>query len=251
MIIAGYPIVADSLKQNEQQAMVQGQQEGISKMTSDELNAEYQKAVSYNRKLKSGDTDIDQYNDLLNLKGNGVMCSIEIPCINVRLPIYHGTSKAVLEKGIGHMQQSSLPVGGVGTHSVLTGHSGLPVATLFSDLDKLVIGDTFYINVLGKRLAYKVDMIKVIEPTDVSDLTIEDDKDYVSLITCTPYGLNTHRLLVRGTATKIDSKTTVKNMSEVEHRLSKEDLYKALLIVIITVTGIVLLIKFLLHKRQH
>ena len=129
---------------------------------------------------------------------DGVMGIIKIPCIDVSLPIYHGTSSDTLEKGVGHLQGTSLPIGGKSTHSVLTGHSGLSRAKLFTDLTAIKEGDLFFIHVAGRRLAYKVDDISVVLPEEMSKLTIEKGKDYCTLVTCTPYGVNTHRLLVRG-----------------------------------------------------
>jgi len=142
-----------------------------------------------------------EYNSLLNADGTGVMGYVDIPKIHVSLPVYHGTSDAVLAAGAGHLQGSSLPVGGTGTHAVITGHRGLPSAKLFTDLDKMQAGDTFSLTVLGETLYYKVDQIKIVLPSEVGSLTIDPKKDYVTLITCTPYGINTHRLLVRGVRT--------------------------------------------------
>lgn len=140
----------------------------------------------------------EEYNQLLNLRGLGIMGYIEIPTINVILPIYHGTSEAVLQVGIGHLEWTSLPVGGESSHCVLSGHRGLPTATLFTNLDKLVVGDLFYIKVMDEVLTYWVDQILIVEPRDTEDLMIVEGEDLCTLITCTPYGINTHRLLVRG-----------------------------------------------------
>ena len=171
--------------------------------------ATYQKMLSdakaYNEELlyrgdrfKPSESDIEEYNSLLDLTGTGIMGYIDIPEIQVSLPIYHGTSDAVLSAGIGHIPGSSLPVGGEGTHCVVSGHRGLPSAKLFSNLDKLVEGDIFIIHVLKDDLTYEVDQIRIVEPKEINDLMIEEDKDYCTLVTCTPYGINTHRLLVRG-----------------------------------------------------
>lgn len=138
------------------------------------------------------------YNNLLNVDGNGVMGYIEIPIIKVTLPISHGTSDEVLQKGVGHVEWSSLPVGGKSTHCVLSGHRGLPSAKLFTDIDKLELGDTFMLCILHEVLRYEVDQILIVEPKDIAALSIAEDKDYCTLVTCTPYGINTHRLLVRG-----------------------------------------------------
>lgn len=138
------------------------------------------------------------YNDLINVNNNGMMGYISINKIKVEIPIYHGTSKDILNIAVGHLEGSSLPIGGKNTHSVLSAHRGLPSAKLFTDLNKLEIGDIFEITILDRKLTYQIDNIIVIEPNDIENLKIIEDKDYVTLLTCTPYGLNTHRLLVRG-----------------------------------------------------
>lgn len=142
--------------------------------------------------------DLPPYEDLLNLANNGIMGYIMIPAINIDLPIYHGTTGAAMEKGAGHMEGTSLPVGGIGTHAVISAHSGMASAKLFTDLDKLKLGDMFFITVCNQKLAYEVDNIAVVEPTDIDLIRIDTQQDYVTLLTCTPYGVNTHRLLVRG-----------------------------------------------------
>lgn len=139
-----------------------------------------------------------EYESLLNVSENGIIGYIEIPVINCSLPIYHGTDETVLQIAVGHIEGSSLPVGGLGTHCVLSGHRGLPSAKLFTNLDKLSEKDTFYIRVLNETLTYEVDQIRIVEPHEVEALEIEPGKDYCTLVTCTPYGINTHRLLVRG-----------------------------------------------------
>lgn len=142
-----------------------------------------------------------EYDKLLNLTDDGVMGIVEVPSIDITIPIYHGTTEQVLEKGVGHLQGTSLPIGGESVHTVLTGHSGLSNAKLFTDLTELVDGDVFFLNVLGEKLAYKVDQIKVVLPSEISDLTVIPGEDHCTLLTCTPYGVNTHRLLVRGVRT--------------------------------------------------
>ena len=144
------------------------------------------------------DEQKEQYEKTLDIDGSGIMGYIEIPNIDVSLPIYHGTDDAVLQVGVGHLDWSSLPVGGTSTHCVLSGHRGLPSAKLFTNLDKLKEGDTFVIRVLNEVLTYEIDRITIVEPEDTDSLTIVDGKDYCTLVTCTPYGINTHRLLVRG-----------------------------------------------------
>jgi len=162
-------------------------------------------ARSYNWELYDLDSiyDMDEawlarYNETLNVVGNGIMGYVEIPAIDCTLPIYHGTSEAVLQVAIGHIEWTSLPVGGESTHSVISGHRGLPSAELLTHIDRLEVGDAFYIHVLDEVLKYRVDDIAVVEPEDTSRLQITEGKDYVTLVTCTPYGINSHRLLVRG-----------------------------------------------------
>ena len=144
------------------------------------------------------DEERTKYESLLNVSGYGIIGYIEIPSINCSLPIYHGTDEAILQIAVGHIEGTSLPVGGSGTHCVLSGHRGLPSARLFTDLDKMVIGDTFLMRVLDETLTYEVDQIRIVLPYEMDDLEIEEGKDYCTLVTCTPYGINSHRLLVRG-----------------------------------------------------
>lgn len=144
------------------------------------------------------DEEKEEYESLLNVSGSGIIGYIEIPLIGCSLPIYHGTDEAVLQIAAGHIEGTSLPVGGAGTHCVLSGHRGLPSARLFTDLDKLKEGDCFRLRVLDETLTYEVDQILIVEPQEMDALNIEADKDYCTLVTCTPYGINTHRLLVRG-----------------------------------------------------
>lgn len=172
-------------------------------------NEEYEKilgdARDYNN-LLIGHTQLwvlteeqtELYYKQLDIYGNGAMGYIDIPKINCTLPIYHGTSDSVLQVAVGHIEGSSLPVGGKGTHCVLSGHRGLPSAKLFTDLDQMVVGDTFTLNVLNESFTYEVDKIRIVEPSDLSELTIEEGEDLCTLVTCTPYGVNSHRLLVRG-----------------------------------------------------
>ena len=143
-----------------------------------------------------------EYNELLNISGIGIMGYIEIPSISCTLPVYHGTSDAVLQIAVGHLDWTSLPVGGESTHCVLSGHRGLPSAKLFTDLDKVAVGDTFVLRILDEVLTYEVDQILIVEPHETEALLIEEGKDYCTLVTCTPYAINTHRILVRGERTE-------------------------------------------------
>lgn len=185
----------------------QSYEQGIVQLNQEELAEEWEKATRYNENLLgdpvhdpfvpgSGMALPDNYMECLNV--NGMMGYVSIPKINVRLPIYHGTSEATLRKGVGHIESTALPLGQIGTHPVLTSHTGLPQAKLFTDLDQLVIGDYFYLYILDQEFCYRVEQIKVIEPKEIEELRTYYDHDYVTLLTCTPYGVNSHRLLVRG-----------------------------------------------------
>jgi sortase A len=200
-----YPSVSDYWNGLHQSKAIADYNEIVAKMDSDEYNRVLSAAVEYNSKLPIGsskftlnDEERQIYNSMLNISPDGTMGYIEIPSINCTLPIYHGTSNSVLEVGVGHLEGSSLPVGGESTHCVLSGHRGLPSAKLFSNLDKLVEGDIFMIRTLDEVLTYQVDQILIVLPDDIDALAIEKGKDYCTLVTCTPYGVNTHRLLVRG-----------------------------------------------------
>ena len=163
-----------------------------------EARAYNERLLADNDRWHMTDAELEEYNSLLDLTGNGVMGYVQISSINVDYPIYHGMDESVLQIAIGHLEGTSLPVGGANTHSALSGHRGLPSARLFTDLDKLREGDTFTITVLNETTTYEVDQIRIVLPEDLSNLNIEAGKDYSTLITCTPYGINTHRMLVRG-----------------------------------------------------
>ena len=173
----------------------------------DEIDYEkiWNDAVEYNKELQTRsnhwfltEEQQEEYESMLNVSGNGIMGYIEIPSIKVSLPIYHGVDEGILQVAIGHIEGSSLPVGGKGSHCVISGHRGLPSAKLFTDLDQLAEGDIFMLRVLDETLTYEVDQILIVEPSDMSSLEFDEEKDYCTLVTCTPYGINSHRLLVRG-----------------------------------------------------
>ncbi len=176
----------------------------IESLTAKDYSKYFEQAQEYNEQLSrlsfplSDYETVDGYEDSLNVSGDGVMGYIDIDKIQVKLPIYHGTDASILNNACGHLQGSSLPTGEVGTHVVLSAHRGLPSARLFTDLDRLEVGDTFRITVLDTSFVYEIDQIKTVLPDDVSDLLIDPDEEYCTLVTCTPYGINTHRLLVRG-----------------------------------------------------
>ena len=203
---AAYPLIA-SINNEHTQSLVQTEyEEKLQQLDTSEIDAALAAAREYNKTISTVQienidkikADLPPYEDLLNLANNGIMGYIEIPTINIDLPIYHGTTGAAMEKGAGHMEGTSLPVGGIGTHAVISAHSGMASAKLFTDLDKLELGDMFFITVCNQKLAYEVDNIAVVEPTDIDLIRIDTQQDYVTLLTCTPYGVNTHRLLVRG-----------------------------------------------------
>lgn len=207
--LIAYPTFADWWNSFHQSRAVASYAESVANMNAEEYEKIIRKAEQYNKKLaESGilwTLDEDQekeYEEQLNIGTSGIMGYIDIPKIDVMLPIYHGIDEAVLQVAIGHIPGTSLPVGGKGSHCVISGHRGLPSARLFTDIDKLVEGDTFTITVLNQTLTYEVDQIRTVLPNDLSDLQIEKGKDYMTLVTCTPYGINTHRLLVRGHRTQ-------------------------------------------------
>lgn len=200
-----YPSFSDYWNSLHQSGVISTYAEAVAEMDEDRYTHLWDDAFAYNQKLNSRDNayllddDLEaQYNELLNVAGNGVMGYVEIPMINVSLPMYHGTSEAVLQVAVGHLEWTSLPTGGEGTHCVLSGHRGLPSAKLFTDLDKVNIGDVFLLRVLDEVLTYEVDQILIVEPQDTAALHIEEGQDFCTLVTCTPYGVNSHRLLVRG-----------------------------------------------------
>ena len=203
-----YPRLQMVLADRSQTIAIGNYEEGVSGYDEKWKEGELEKARTYNNSLSEvafpdpfghgGSLETaGEYEEILNVD-RGMMGVLEIPCIEVELPIYHGIGEEVLQKGVGHISQTAFPVGGEGNHTVLSTHRGLPDARLFTDLDELEPGDAFYIRVLGNNLAYEVDQVEVVDPGDVSLLKPEEGKDYVTLLTCTPYGINSHRLLVRG-----------------------------------------------------
>ena len=209
-----YPTVSDLWNNYRNQQLISEYTEVVETMESEDFSEIWAEAREYNAQHKvntildafdeeEGDYVLSHpYDQVLNPTGNEIMGYLEIPKISVKLAIYHGIGTEALENGCGHIEGTSLPIGGVGTHSVLSAHRGLPSAKLFTDLDQLEIGDLFYITVLDEKLAYKVDQILTVLPEETDDLAIEEDKDLVTLVTCTPYGVNSHRLLVRGERTE-------------------------------------------------
>lgn len=207
-----YPSVSEYLSEKNSSVAVSTYDDSIRRMEQARMEELRAQAEAYNQRLAESNgfskPALDEYNnpitpedywDILDVDGNGMMGYISIPRINVTIPVYHGTSEEVLQVAVGHMQNTSLPVGGENTHAVLSGHRGLPSKALFTDLDQVQVGDLFSLTVLNETLYYRVDQILTVLPNETDALAIEKGKDYVTLVTCTPYGVNSHRLLVRGT----------------------------------------------------
>ena len=200
-----YPTFSDWWNSMHQSRAVASYVEQVATIDEDQYAELWESAWAFNRELTQRENryalteeQITRYEQLLNVGGTGVMGYVEIPEIQVTLPVYHGTDEAVLQIAVGHLEWTSLPVGGEGSHCVISGHRGLPSAKLFTDLDKLVVGDLFMFRVLDEVLTYEVDQILIVEPHEVQDLQVIVGKDLCTLVTCTPYGINSHRLLVRG-----------------------------------------------------
>ena len=200
-----YPTFSDWWNSMHQSRAVTSYVEQVANIDKEQYERIWNAAWEYNASLTDrlnsfvlDETQKTEYNELLDIGGTGIMGYIEVPTIGVTLPIYHGTDEAVLQVAVGHLEWTSLPVGGESSHCVVSGHRGLPSARLFTDLDKLVVGDQIIFRVLDEILTYEVDQILIVEPNQTEDLMIERGKDLCTLVTCTPYGINTHRLLVRG-----------------------------------------------------
>ena len=210
ILIAGaaiflYPTFSDWWNSFHQTRAITNYVATVANMDKGDQERLLQEAEAYNETLLSkqnrfvlSEEEKAEYQRTLDVTGTGIMAYVEIPSIDVSLPIYHGTNEAELQIAVGHIEGTSLPVGGVGTHSVISGHRGLPSARLFTDIDQLKEGDTFLIQVLDRTLTYEVDQIRIVLPNELQDLAIDPEQDYCTLLTCTPYGVNTHRLLVRG-----------------------------------------------------
>ena len=200
-----YPSVANYWNSFHQSRAIASYTETVTNMSKEDYDKILKSAREYNKRLSEtgfhwvmNDAEKAAYNKELNIGGEGIMGYISIPKFHVRCPIYHGTDENVLQVAIGHLESTSLPVGGKGSHCAISGHRGLPSARLFTDIDKIREGDTWTITVLNETLTYECDQIRIVLPEDLSDIKIEEDKDLFTLVTCTPYGINTHRLLVRG-----------------------------------------------------
>ena len=258
LLILFYPAYSNLFNQMRAHKMVVNYHETVGKKSNSTRKLELAKAQEYNLRLigekvpesfakRTGIKHDKEYEGLLNPSGNGMIGVISIPSIDVELPIYHYTTKEILEKGAGHLFGSSLPVGGENTHSVITAHRGLPSAKMFTDLDELKIGDKFFIEVLDRKIAYKVDKIKTVKPEDTKDMKITEGEDFVTLVTCTPYGQNTHRLLVRGH--RIPYKSGDETKETVHHRIPWAHIFCILLGVFIAI-GLYVMAILLRRKRK-
>lgn len=209
-----YPTVSNWWNSFHQSRAIKAYSFAIDELEPEDFSAVFERAEEYNRELKSipypmvNYEQVPGYEDALNIIGKGIMGYIQIPKIDVSLPIFHGTSETVLQDAAGHLQGSTLPIGGPGTHCVISAHRGLPSARLFTDLDKIEVGDTFTITVLDRIMTYEVDQILIVEPSNMEPVYPVAGEDYCTLLTCTPYGINTHRMLVRGHRTE-NAKETV------------------------------------------
>ena len=200
-----YPTISDWWNSMHQSRAIANYMEDVVELDDETYDLIWQQARQYNAALSRDNSrftpteeQLQDYAEVLNVSDNGIMGYVEIPKIDVMLPVYHGTDEAVLQVAVGHIVGSSVPVGGAGSHCVVSGHRGLPSAKLFTDLDQMEVGDTFLLHVLDEVLTYEVDQIVVVLPEDVSELAIQEGEDLCTLVTCTPYGVNSHRMLVRG-----------------------------------------------------
>jgi sortase A len=259
-----YPLLANTWNNHVQATLVNNYTEAVDTAISEgslDVDAELEKAYEYNEELlpsilpdsfaeaEANGTD-ETYMSLLNTNGDGIMGYIQIPSINVKLPIFHTTSEEVLQIGVGHLEGSSLPVGGENTHSVLSAHRGLPSATLFTDLDKVQIGEDFFIIIMGEYYAYEVDQIEVVEPDDTSLLQVEDGQDLCTLITCTPYGVNTQRLMVRGHRVPYTPELLADADTPLFGAVSLHTNYLLWVIVGLAIVGAFILVLYIMDKKR-
>ena len=248
-----YPAVSNYLHQRHQLGVIDDYREQTEKMSQEQIEALKNDARRYNERLadiaingSASETSSDlEYQNLLNISGD-VMAYITIPVCDISLPIRHGCGEEVLQKSAGHIPESSLPIGGENTHAVITAHRGLPSAKLFTNIDSLKEGDLFFIHGVDETLAYKVDQIKVVLPDDISYLQITPGKDYVTLVTCTPYGINTHRLIVRGERTEY-----IREVEEEQVADAKKKYNKTVILYVIGIIAaiLVMLIVYFIRKR--
>ncbi len=228
LIILLYPWLSNTWNEFRNSKLISVYDAAIQEGSID-VNEELEKAREYNRNLRpkvvpdafsAKDGQVDkEYESILNICNDGIIGSLEVPCIDIKVPIYHYSTESSLQKGLGHLLGSSLPVGGKGTHAVISGHRGLPSAELFTNLNLVKKGDSFYISILGEKMRYEVDQILTVLPDETESLAVDPKKDYVTLVTCTPYGVNTHRLLVRGHRVPLGDEDDVATRSDLTRLL--------------------------------
>ena len=257
-----YPVVSDWYIGRHQASVVASYDEEAARLSQEQIETELARAHAYNESLLGNVVLTDpfdaeglaeqntEYDDLLNINGDSVMGSIDIPRVDIYLPIYHTTDAEVLAKGAGHLKNSSLPVGGTGTHAIISGHTALPSAELFNNLSDVEKGDVFYIHVLNETLAYEVDQIKVVLPDNIEDLLIDRNEDYVTLVTCTPYGINSHRLLVRGRRIPYEEAEAITSVQQVEEGFRYKSAYVAAGIVAAAILLAVILSSIIKRRKQ-
>lgn len=234
-----YPFVGNLVSVMTANVVIDSYDNEVKSLDTSEIDELLAKANEYNRSLYSGlKTDVDA--KCLN-RTDGIMCYVDVPKVNIYLPVYYGTSNEVLEKGCGYLENTSLPVGGENTHSVISGHTGLPSAEMFTQLDQVKVGDVFYIHILNEVLAYKIDKIQDVLPDETDSLRIVSGEDYVTLLTCTPYGINDRRLLVRGTRVPYTPDDENSGSSEItEYPTSDDELSQNVINQIIVIGAIIL-----------
>ena len=262
-----YPLISNIVGERYRSMVESRYDKAVEQLDTMELIAEKERAVAYNKTLQGGTGNAfsrealaeaeESYGRLLNVRGDGIMGYIQIPKIGVELPIYHGTAEETLDKGVGHLLGTSLPVGGIGTHCVLTGHSGLAGTRMFSDLDQLNKGDVFYVRVLDETHAYMIMDINTVLPEDTSKLEIDPQRESVTLVTCTPFGVNTHRLLVRGERIEVSMAERMVENAEVQEEPARSTWTQEYLkgvglgcLGIILITALVLTLRFVLSRNR-
>ncbi|MDR1801182.1 MAG: class C sortase [Lachnospiraceae bacterium] len=260
VLIASYPFVASFLSNRVQRSLIEAYESNVNELPPAIIEDELARARAYNDALSglsavedpfvagSGIAYPTDYETILNVNGDGIMGSLEIPALALSIPIYHGASDEVLEKGVGHIPETALPVGGIGTGCILAAHRGRPGKELFTNVDKLIIGDIFVIHVLGETIAYEIEDIFVVEPEELSQLYPIPGKDICTLMTCTPLNINSHRLLIRGVRTELDN--YLKATAEGERR-GLSDFEKQMLAAAITSTIVMLVVVFVAWKRRN
>lgn len=258
--LLGFPFILSIINENKQAAVVSDYKTAIKEYDKDKMEEERHKAKVYNDNLRGrveltdpfdtskGREGSEEYYTLLSVNGGSVMGAIRIPTIDVELPIYHGTDEETLDKGAGHLEKTSLPIGGESTHTVISAHTGSPIAPFFDDLIELKKGDVFLLDVLDETLAYKVDQIQVVLPHEIDDLALVQGKDYATLVTCTPYGINSHRLLVRGERT--DYEEDMEQGKHTNEETKTENRLRMIGIISVVLVIIVILVVFIVRRRN-